>query len=270
MPISWRAVWGACSLVLLTGYAGHADERAQPIRVEEAKAASVPANPSRGMGGARGLFPDEKMRVNARTRSYRLVVPDKIDGQAAVPLLLAYHGLGDSKETMPVYSRLDQLAEQRRFILVYPNASKQRWHIAPEAAREDVAFFDELYDYLTARYNIDRNRVYLTGMSNGAFFINLLASERSDRIAAIGVHSGGIGLVSLKPLQVRHKYAVMIVHGDKDQIVKLETARNTRDVYIREKHPVEYLELTGLGHVWGERVGINEKMWEFFLEHPRR
>ncbi|MGL4552216.1 MAG: hypothetical protein ACRC33_13635 [Gemmataceae bacterium] len=43
-----------------------------------------------------------------------------------------------------------------------------------------------------------------------------------------------------------------------------------RDEYAREGHEVKYLEVDGLGHAWAEKADVNEAMWKFFREHPRR
>jgi poly(3-hydroxybutyrate) depolymerase len=232
----------------------------------------VPADPSRGHGGSKGVLPTEKIDVAGRSRDYRLVVPKSLDPKIPSPLVFAYHGYGDTKESMAEYTQLDKLAEQHKFVLVYPegrvDGQNHYWNVTPSAARHDVEFFDELYDHVTGAYNIDRNRVYLTGISNGAFFINLLASQRATRVAAIASHSGGIGPVGQKQPQLKKKYAVLIIHGDKDETIKLKTGQHARDVYREWEHPVDYLEIPGLDHAWGTKAGVNEKIWKFFEAHP--
>ena len=60
----------------------------------------------------------------------------------------------------------------------------------------------------------------------------------------------------------------MIVHGDADRIVKVEEGRTSRDAYQKEEHPLEYVEVKGLGHVWARDENITDRMWKFFLDHP--
>lgn len=231
-------------------------------------AAEPAAKPSDGKDGKTGTFPDEKMQVNGKERAYRLMVPDAVDGKKAVPLLFAFHGLLDSKDLMPLYSRLDDLAKKEGFVLVYPNGVNRAWPIVKEFAKDDFAFFDMLYEQLTEKYNIDLNRVYLTGMSNGAYFSNLLASQRSEKIAAIAPHSGGIGFVGLGDLKVKNKYAVLVIHGADDIIVKVDEGRKTRDYYQKQGHPVEYIEVPKHNHFWATGADINTKIWKYFMEHP--
>jgi len=117
-------------------------------------------------------------------------------------------------------------------------------------------------------YTVDKDRVYLTGMSNGAFFSNLVASQRSDKIAAIAAHSGGLGFV--KEDKDRRKYPVMLIHGADDSIVNVKESRKARDMYEKWGHEVNYVEVPKHNHFWASRQGINGKIWTFFKEHPRK
>lgn len=50
----------------------------------------------------------------------------------------------------------------------------------PEHVDADLHFFDAVCDELTQQYNIDERRVYATGMSQGAAFVNLLVAETAS------------------------------------------------------------------------------------------
>jgi polyhydroxybutyrate depolymerase len=233
------------------------------------KPKEVKPRPSNGTGGSAGVFANETIEVNGQQRHYRLVVPAKIDPQTPAPLLFAFHGfLIDSKDLMPMYTRLDKLAAEKGFVLVYPNALNRGWPLVPLLAKRDVAFFDALLQQLGAKYNIDLNRVYLAGMSNGGYFTHVVASQRSDQVAAIACHSGGLGLIDLSSDELKHKYAVLIVHGALDSIVNVEEGRKARDAYEKQGHPVKYVEVPRLNHLWATRADINHTMWDFFAEHP--
>ncbi|MEK6259858.1 MAG: PHB depolymerase family esterase [Planctomycetota bacterium] len=225
--------------------------------------------PSNGKGGVVGTFPDEKIDINGSPREYRLVVPKSVDGKKPVPILFAFHGfLIDNKDLMAAYSQLDRLAEKEGFVLVFPNGKDQAWRLIPALAKDDFAFFDELLAHLAEKYNVDRNRVYLCGMSNGAYFSHLLASQRSDVVAAIACHSGGLGILSRREPSVKHKYGVLIVHGEDDSIVKVDEGRKARDAYQKWGFPCEYLEVPQHNHFWALKADVNTKMWKFLMAHP--
>lgn len=225
---------------------------------------------SGGSGGKTGVFADERIKVDGVEREYRLIVPKSVEAAKPVPLLFAFHGfLVDSKDLMPRYSQLDKLAEEKGFLVVFPNAQDRQWKLLPRRAKADIALFDALYTHLNTNYNVDLNRVYLAGMSNGGYFTHVLASERSDKIAAICSHSAGTPFIARREPQVKHKYAVFVAHGAEDSIVNVSEGRETRDTYTKWGFPVKYVEIPNLNHFWGVKADINQQMWEFFLEHPQ-
>jgi polyhydroxybutyrate depolymerase len=217
-----------------------------------------------------GEFANESIMVDKLKREYRLVVPRSVDLKKPAPLVFAFHGfLIDSKDVMPVYTKLNDAAAKHRFILVYPNTSDRIWAVAPEQQVRDLAFFDELLEKLQADYKIDPERIYLTGMSNGGYMAHFVGKERSKVIAAVACHSGALGLQTLFGIGAARKFPVMIVHGDKDNIIKVEIARENRDKYKKEGHEVHYVEIKGLTHWWASDHDINDKIWKFFADHPR-
>ncbi len=218
-----------------------------------------------------GDFSSETVKVGTATREYRLVVPPTVDLTQPAPLLIAFHGiLVDSKDFMPRYTKLSEAAEKHHFILAYPNAIGRIWGLKPERVKDDLDFFDALLDKLTADFKIDADRVYVIGMSNGGYFAHLVGKERSQTIAAVASHSGPLGVQALLGVNAERKFPVLIIHGDQDRLLPVEWARENRDKYTNEGHPVKYVEISGLGHAWGTRFDINETIWKFFTEHPRK
>ena len=229
----------------------------------------VKPRPSSGKGGMAGTFPNEKIEAAGKTREYRLVVPKSVDPAKPAPVVFAFHGfLIDSKDVMPVYSQLDKLAEKEGFILAYLNAVNKAWPLIVDWAKDDLAFFDALAAHIAGKHNVDLNRVYLAGMSNGAYFCHVVASQRSDKVAAIACHSGGLGFLALGDPKVKNKYAVIAIHGDKDAIVKVDESRKVRDAYQKWGHPVEYVEVPNWNHLWAGNINVNDKIWKFFEAHP--
>src|SRR5712691_10624553 len=75
-----------------------------------------------------GNFGSESVKVGEVTREYRLVVPKTVDLAKPAPLIVAFHGmLIDSKDFMPVYTKLNETAEKHKFILAYPEAIGKSW-----------------------------------------------------------------------------------------------------------------------------------------------
>jgi polyhydroxybutyrate depolymerase len=219
--------------------------------------------------GTHGTFVDEKLKVGSQERVYRLVVPKSVDLKKPAPLVVAFHGMGiDSSKVMPRYTKLDDLAADKKFIIVYPEAIGRSWGIDPRKVTADLAFFDVLVAEISSKYEVDANRLYVVGMSNGGYFAHLVGKERSTKVAAVCSHSGPLGLQTLLGINAERKFPVMIVHGDKDFLFDVKIARENRDKYEREKHEVKYVEVPGLNHFWAVDAKINEQIWEFFEKHP--
>lgn len=217
-----------------------------------------------------GNFASETLQSGNATREYRLVVPRTVDLSKPVPLVVAFHGmLIDSKDLMPLYTKLNETAEKHKFIIVYPEAVGKSWGIAPDKVKNDLAFFDALLAKLSADYKIDADRVYVVGMSNGGYFAHLVGKERSTTVAAVASHSGPLGLQTLLGVKAERKFPVLIIHGDQDKLFPASWARENRDKYKKEGHDVQYVEVAGLGHMWASKADINETIWKFFAEHAR-
>src|SRR5437016_6447484 len=105
---------------------------------------------------------------------------------------------------------LNEKADRAGFLAVYPSGTGRleralTWNggnccgYAMLNKVDDVAFTRGLLDDLAKAVLIDRKRVYATGMSNGAMMVYRLASELSDRIAAIAPVSGPMGTRTCHP-----------------------------------------------------------------------
>jgi len=126
-------------------------------------------------------------------RTYQLHLPAGYEFEEDWPVVLAYHGRGNTGAGTEEFSKLSTLPA----VVVYPNGvlgdeDKQAWQGAPYSAPgvDDVAFTNDLIDELAATLCVDERRVYATGKSNGAGFVGILGCVLADRIAAIAPVAG--------------------------------------------------------------------------------
>jgi polyhydroxybutyrate depolymerase len=134
------------------------------------------------------------------TRRYLLYVPKAYDRSRPTPLVISIHPAATWPAVEMSISGWNELAEQYGFIVVYPAGSgaffgtftrgASVWPGGPHTLPRDVRFISDLIDKLEAEYNIDPNRIYADGMSNGGNMAFLLSCTLSDRIAAVGVVAG--------------------------------------------------------------------------------
>jgi polyhydroxybutyrate depolymerase len=160
------------------------------------------SNPSSGIQSIKPGNHIRLLQVDGLERSYIYHVPRNYSAQKATPLILVIHGGGSSAYSFLNITHFNRQAEKSGFIAVYPNGvgdlveHNLTWNAgdccgyAQEQASADVEFIRLLLDDVGRLVNIDPQRIYATGMSNGAMFTYRLACDLSDRIAAIAPVSG--------------------------------------------------------------------------------
>ncbi len=161
------------------------------------------------------------MTVNGERRAYILHLPQKLDPNQAVPLVLCMHGLASWPGHQERVSGWDKLADQEGFIVVYPRGTgfPLRWRDTnPQKAGNDVAFLSALIDKLASHYNIDPQRIYASGFSNGGGMAFSLSCDLSERIAAIGTVSGAYLYAWSECSSVR-TIPLIAFHGTADKVV---------------------------------------------------
>ena len=130
------------------------------------------------------------------SRQYDLQVPPAYDGTTALPLVFLLHGRGSTASVMPFYSKLGPKATAEGFILVSPQGvvgvgGSTWWNnsLIP-GYPDDVLFVDDMIDELVSELCVDEERIFSTGISNGAMMSVRLACSLSSRIAAIAPVAG--------------------------------------------------------------------------------
>jgi polyhydroxybutyrate depolymerase len=128
-------------------------------------------------------------------------------------------------QMMVSFSGMNAQADVSRFIAVYPNGTGWqntllRWNsggIGPEQQTpDDVAFLRALLDDLAAALKVDPRRVFAAGLSNGGMMSYRLATEMSDRIAAIAAVGGTLTVRNPQPARA---VPAIHFHGTDDRIV---------------------------------------------------
>lgn len=158
-------------------------------------------------------------------RRYLLYVPKAYNRSKSTPLVISLHPAATWPAFEENISRWNDLADERGFIVVYPAGTgaffdtftrgQSVWPMGPHSLGRDVKFISDLIDKLEGEYNIDPNRIYANGMSNGGGMAFALSCELPDRIAAVGVVAGA----HIGPWKCREPRPVPTVafHGTADE-----------------------------------------------------
>ncbi|MEO6094839.1 MAG: PHB depolymerase family esterase [Fibrobacteria bacterium] len=148
------------------------------------------------------------LQVAGANRSTILYVPAGSLSKPALVFLL--HGLGGNGPGMRSLTQMDKVADREKFIVAYPNAVDGTWDYA--GAKNDFAFLKAIIDTTVARYQVDRNRVYVSGFSQGGGMTFFAGFTYPDIYAAIApVSSVGTGAPTPK-----RPIPILLTFGTKD------------------------------------------------------
>jgi polyhydroxybutyrate depolymerase len=182
---------------------------------------------------------DRSILAGGLTRSFTMIAPDNVT--APLPLLIVYHGGGQTAERARRYTRFDEGAALENFVVVYPHGLDRQWNdgrVSTDlrqragANADDVEFTSQIIAHLQTERMIDAGRVYLTGASNGGMMALRAACELSDRIAGIATVAANLPAdfdcrVSRMP--------ALFIHGTDDEFMpfaggRIAAAKSARDL----------------------------------------
>lgn len=172
-------------------------------------------------------------------RTYRLYVPSDLPSGPR-PLFLALHGGFGWGDQFAQTDHIERLAESNGFLVVHPDgvritpdAPSAVWNggmcCGPSArlAVDDVGFLDAVITEVSEGHDVDPQRVYAFGHSNGGIMSYRLACELADRIVGIGAVAGTLGIDDCTPAQ---PVSVIHVHGTADENLPLVGGVGPRSV----------------------------------------
>jgi poly(hydroxyalkanoate) depolymerase family esterase len=145
-----------------------------------------------------GHFIEGAYTNRAGTRAYKLYLPSGYCGQA-LPLVVMLHGCTQDPDDFAAGTRMNALAEQEQFLVVYPAQAAaanpahcwnwfQAAHQHPE--RGEPSLLAGITRHLLSAYAINAHHVYVAGLSAGGAMAVILGESYPDLYAAVGVHSG--------------------------------------------------------------------------------
>lgn len=162
----------------------------------------------------------EFTRPDGSTRSAIVSVTSAYDPHKPTPVLFGFGGRDDTPENYRNYSRFSTTGAAGEAIVVYPRGIDNAWEGAPYATStrgQDVAFVRQIVDELDKKFNIDRNRIYAAGMSNGGGFVMNLACQAPDLIAGVVSVSGAF----YNPVNegcAPESVPTFVIHGQQDEL----------------------------------------------------
>lgn len=165
-----------------------------------------------------------KLTLQGKEREVTVHVPPNYDGKNPMPMVVMLHGFMQDKDDIARVSEFKQKADKEGFIAVFPNATGwigehlRWWNVGTNQLyrSDDVDFLRQLTDVIPAKLNVDQDRIYLVGFSNGAMMAQEAAVKLNDRIAAVASVSGGMLKKQDKPTGDMN---ALLIHGSMDDVI---------------------------------------------------
>lgn len=184
-------------------------------------------------------FVEDTYRNRAGSRHYKLYLP-RTAHQGALPLVVMLHGCSQSPDELARATRMNELAEELGFVVVYPAQSSRanssrcwNWFEALHQQRNEGE--PSLIAGITRRIlrqGLDARRVYIAGLSAGGAMAAVMGAEYPDLYAAVGIHSGlphgaardfASALAAMSGRESGrhngHRVPIIAFHGDRDDTV---------------------------------------------------
>jgi polyhydroxybutyrate depolymerase len=161
---------------------------------------------------------DYSIKAGNVDRHYKLFSPPFEATDKKKPLVIFMHGAGGSSKSALRETKLDQTAEEQGFFLAVPDGTRrdpsapadlkinpQTWNDgsnrfdSEKSKVDDVGFVRQMIADICANNNINKDRIYVCGFSNGASMTFRLGDELSDTLAAIAPVAGACWLEPSHP-----------------------------------------------------------------------
>ena len=189
------------------------------------------------------------------------------DTQKKWPLIVFLHGSGErgtdvnqvKKHGPPKIVENEDSPLKGRFVVVSPQCPPKQWW--------KVEDLNALLDSILADYRIDKDRVYLTGLSMGGFGTYAWAIQDPGRFAAIAPICGKGDASKADALK---NLPIWVFHGEKDTTVPIgpdeEMVKALKEAGDKD---VKFTKYPELGHDSWTVTYNNPELYEWFLKHKR-
>jgi predicted peptidase len=185
------------------------------------------------------------------------------DSDKKWPLILFLHGAGERGNDLELVKRngipkIVETIEDFPFIAVSPQCPDTSWW------GDEIFTLNLLLDELVEKYNVDEERIYLTGLSMGGYGTWMMAAEYPERFAAIAPVCGG---GNPETAQILKELPIWAFHGAKDDIVPIGESESMVNAVKEAEGNVQFTVYPEAGHdSWTETYN-NPELYHWFLKH---
>ena len=177
---------------------------------------------------------------------FHVYVPESWDGSELLPLVVALHGgMGHGRDFL--WSWLRE-ARSRRFLLLAPTSVGQTWAlIGPDLDRSRLL---KAVGFVRERWEVDGERILLTGLSDGATYGLSTFLAGDTPFAAMAAVAGVLHPKNVERGAIPGAAGkrISITHGTKDWMFPVARARAAQEALRDAGADVRYHEIEDLAH----------------------
>ena len=177
---------------------------------------------------------------------YSLYVPEYYSPDTDWPLIVCLHG-GYGRGDDYIWTWL-RPAKSKGYLLLSPKSSGPTWSVLqpPVDSRSIRAMFDTVCE----TYQVDRSRVYLSGLSDGGTYTYLLGLDQAELFAGIAPIAGELSPATDGMLRQKRgiNVPIHVIHGVHDFIFPVEAIRSSNELLEHIGYKVKYTELPDWSH----------------------
>lgn len=197
-------------------------------------------------------------KVKSNMLTYRHKPPNTSDnGNEKPPVLIFLHGIGaDENDLFGLSAYLDArffvVSVRAPFVLPYGGFAWFEINFEPSGITANVRQFEdsrqkflEFVDETVAEHDLDAEKIYLCGFSQGAMISLSAVLSAPEKFAGVAALSGRAMPDMLPAPQKIEKFndlPVLVQHGIYDPVLPVENGRATREVLSRLPVDLEYKE----------------------------
>lgn len=216
---------------------------------------------------------------------YNILFPKDYDGKKKYPLVFFLHGAGergkDNKAQLKHIAPILSSAENQKkhpAILVFPqcpvndywasvNVDNGQWsHKDTDKTTAAGLKAEKLLEHIITSYLVDESRVYINGLSMGAFGTYSILARQPEKVAAAIAICGGANLNLVNNYK---DIPLQIFHGENDDVVPVTLSRDLANQLNKLASPANYTEFPGLKHDIWNRVYEDPKTLEWLFAQKK-
>ena len=195
---------------------------------------------------------DQQIDGNMISRPVIIKTCAKIDNLKSYPIVIALHGRGGSNKNW--VQPLSKFTNSGEFIGVYPQGYLNSWNLGQEPSNaDDIAFISNVIDTLLSYSNVDENKIFAVGNSNGSGMVNVLGgvNKRLKAIAPIASQLTERTDIMSNAIPL----SIFQVNGDQDLLIPIEGG-------MKLGHP--FLSVSESAKKWASNFNCNQYVARVF------